>query len=324
MVHRHDPEPNRSWSMSSPFVPLGHPDKPIVRRVGAPYLGRPAQQLADPDIGLLAGDAAELFCYRIELKQGAWTEVAYPYNVVLVDIYAIRLRPVARQPPGSPCLRVWIETDKLAGEKLTDPESTMRVRPDPTRALPRRRRLDDRGRTCRDIDARDVAAGQGREIDRSGRSGGDAIGTRTARRVPHAHIAGCRIDAAINATLTGEPQLACLIERCSIEIGSTPVSGQREAAGLMRGRVEAQDGIEAAIGHPGCAVRTNDDAVRRRAATQRKLIHMARARIKQTERTARLGREPHSAIRCGRDIMRATALGQRKFGPSKCCARAAL
>jgi hypothetical protein len=42
------------------LILLRHADKPVMRRIGAPHLARPAQQLADPYIALLSSDAAEL------------------------------------------------------------------------------------------------------------------------------------------------------------------------------------------------------------------------------------------------------------------------
>ena len=83
-------------SAAALLVLLGHANKSVMRRVGAPHLARPAQQLTDPNVAVLPGDAAELAPGRIEAQQCAGTEVAHPHNVVLVDINPVRLRPIAR------------------------------------------------------------------------------------------------------------------------------------------------------------------------------------------------------------------------------------
>src|SRR5689334_20751982 len=99
-----------------------------MRRVGAPYLTRAAQQLADPDIAFLAGDPAELTRRRIEAQQGAGAEIAYPHDVMRIDVHAIGLRPAAGQPPCLPRVAGRVETRKLPGTELADPERASGIR----------------------------------------------------------------------------------------------------------------------------------------------------------------------------------------------------
>src|ERR1700682_4441568 len=95
---RHSGERNGEcqYSEATRLVLLGHADKSVMRRVGAPHLARSAQQLTDPNVAVLSGDAAELAPGRIETQQRTGTEVAHPHDVVLVDINPVRLRPIAR------------------------------------------------------------------------------------------------------------------------------------------------------------------------------------------------------------------------------------
>jgi hypothetical protein len=98
-----------------------------MRRVGAPHLARPAQQLTDPNVAFLSGDAAELAPGRIETQQRTGTEIAHPHKVVLTDIKSIRLRPFARQTPGLPSVLACVETSNLPRKKLTDPQRAMLI-----------------------------------------------------------------------------------------------------------------------------------------------------------------------------------------------------
>ena len=94
---------------------------------GAPDLAGPAEQLADPDVIPLSGDAAELASGWIETQQCAGSEVAHPHDVVLIDVHSVGLRPVAGQTPGLPSVLRGVETSKLAREEFADPQCTGRV-----------------------------------------------------------------------------------------------------------------------------------------------------------------------------------------------------
>ena len=85
----------------------------------------------------------------------------------------------------------------------------------------------------------------------------------------------------------------------------------------VRDRIDAQDRVETTIGHPRRAVRAHDDAVRRRAAAEGELVHMARTGVQAAERAGCLGGEPYGAVGCGRHVVRAAALGKWKLGPSR-------
>jgi hypothetical protein len=133
------------------LILLDHADEPVMCRIGAPHFARSTQQLADPDIAPLSGNTAELARGRIKTQQRPGAEIAHPDDVVLINIDPIRLRPIARQTPGSPRVLAWVETSNLTCEELADPQRALRIGPDPSSALSRHRRLDHRRRAGRGI-----------------------------------------------------------------------------------------------------------------------------------------------------------------------------
>jgi hypothetical protein len=51
------------------------------------------------------------------------------------------------------------------------------------------------------------------------------------------------------------------VERGGVEVGAARTFGEREALHLERGGIDADDGVEAAVGDPRKTVWTDDDAV---------------------------------------------------------------
>lgn len=86
-----------------------------------------------------------------------------------------------------------------------------------------------------------------------------------ARRLVDGHLPGCRIQAAVDPILAGEPQPAFEVEYRGVEVGVLAAGGKREVLHLFGLGVDPHDGVEPTIGHPGVAVWTNDHPVRRRA-----------------------------------------------------------
>jgi hypothetical protein len=87
-------------------------------------------------------------------------------------------------------------------------------------------------------------------------------------------------------------------------IGVGKRARQRIEFDLAASLIDARDGVLAAVGHPGGAVATDDDAVRRRAAAERNLVELAACGIEASEKALGLAGEPDRAVGRRRDIMR--------------------
>ncbi len=84
----------------------------------------------------------------------------------------------------------------------------------------------------------------------------------------------------------------------------------RAAVGAARPRasgVDADDGVEAAVGDPGRPVGTHDHAVRRRARPQRDAPDAPGARVEPAQLPGVLGGEPDRAARSRRHVVRVRA-----------------
>src|SRR5207249_4517674 len=151
---------------------------------------------------------------------------------------------------------------------------------------------------CLQVDLGNVAAGERRVEDtRAVWGGDDAVRASTAGRVEHLQVGAARIEAAIDAVLAGEPQDATAIESSRVQVGVAP--GQRKNADLVRLRIHPHDCVLAAIGHPGRAVRAEDDAVWRRPRSERNLSNITRGRIEPAEIASTLSGEPDAAVSRG-------------------------
>src|SRR5262249_55406727 len=143
----------------------------------------------------------------------------------------------------------------VAAVPFADPEPALAVGPDATRALLRRRRLDDARRSRRSIDLREVVAGQRHVPDRALWRRRDPIGASAARRLPDLHLFRLGIEAADDAVLAGEPEDALLVEDRRVEVGGGGAAIQLPDLHLVVLGVDAGDGVLAAFRDPGCAVR---------------------------------------------------------------------
>src|SRR5262245_47246490 len=85
----------------------------------------------------------------------------------------------------------------------------------------------------------------------------------SATGVIYLHIACHRIEPAINAVLSREPDAALTVESRGIEIGIRhALDGQRPYLDRLCRGIDPHNGILAAVGEPGGAIRPHDDTVR--------------------------------------------------------------
>ena len=95
------------------------------------------------------------------------------------------------------------------------------------------------------------------------------------------------------------------VEGCRIEVGIAGAFRQREERNRFCGRIDAHDGVEAAVGDPGRAVRPDNHAVGPRAAAEMNVARVARVRIQDTQRFLVLGGVPDDTVFAGgrRDVV---------------------
>jgi hypothetical protein len=98
------------------------------------------------------------------------------------------------------------------------------------------------------------------------------------------------------------------VEGTGVEVRVAVPLGERKGLHRFRLRIDAHDGVEAAFGHPGGAVGTNDHPVRRRAVAEGDVPDGACIRIEPPKRALSLGGVPYGAIRRRSDIVWAGAL----------------
>src|SRR5215471_7851995 len=149
-----------------------------------------------------------------------------------------------------------------------------------------------------------MVAGKRCVPDVARRCGGDAVRTRTFRRLPRVDPPSGRIGAAVDSALAGEPYDAVLVERQRVEVGVSKLLRQWEQVDLFALRVDACNGVLAAFSQPGVAVGTDYDAVRRRPRPERDLFELAGLGIEAAGKSLALAAEPDRAIRGRRDIVR--------------------
>src|SRR6185503_1198833 len=110
-----------------------------------------------------------------------------------------------------PLAALRVVTAEIARIPFRDPHVALRVGPYAARALALGGRLDAR-RAAVGIDPADERSGQRGVVDRSIRRVVDAVGPAAVRRLEDLHLAGARIEAAVDAALAGEPVHALAVE----------------------------------------------------------------------------------------------------------------
>ena len=151
-----------------------------------------------------------------------------------------------------------------------------------------------------------MIAGERRVIDVATRRRRDAVGTSTTRRLPYFHVVRLQVDAAVVAALAGKPDVAFFIERQRVQIRIAGVGRQRPFADFVRFRIDAHDRVLSAVGDPRCTVGTDDDAMRRRSASERDFLVTSRLGIENAELAGALRGVIHRPAGGGRgrDVMR--------------------
>ena len=88
-----------------------------------------------------------------------------------------------------------------------------------------------------------------------------------------------------------------------------PVEGAAGSRERRWCRVDSDDRVEPAVGHPRGAVGPDDDAVRRRPVAERDLRRLPRRRVEPAELARRLGRVPDRPVGRRRDVVWVRARG---------------
>ncbi len=136
------------------------------------------------------------------------------------------------------------------------------IGPDPPRSLARGGGFEDGRGGGLQVEAGDMAAGQGGVVDLSVRGGGNAVWPPAPWSLEDLYLADRRVQATVEAALAGEPEDAISIKGGCVQVGIAAAGGQGETLNRLGGRVYADDGVQAAVGNPGGAIRPDDDAVR--------------------------------------------------------------
>src|SRR5207237_9773630 len=124
----------------------------------------------------------------------------------VMEIGGRGLRTGGWQVPPIPTTAFAVVAEKIPAVPAGDPQPAAAVAPDASCALPRHRRLQDRGGAGLEIDPAEIVAGKGSEKHLPIRCRSDAVGPGAARRIEHRHHARFGIETAINTILPGEPE----------------------------------------------------------------------------------------------------------------------
>src|SRR5829696_7182471 len=100
-------------------------------------------------------------------------------------------------------------------------------------------------------------------VDLSVWRGGDPVRSPPFRGLEHLHVAGPRVETAINAVLPGEPMDAVLVESSCIQVRVPGVLRQLPDLDLLGFRIEPHNRVLATVGDPCRAVRALNHTVRR-------------------------------------------------------------
>src|SRR5208282_5241034 len=133
---------------------------------------------------------------------------------------------------------------------VAHPDAALRIGPHAARALSLGGWLDDGCRTGLEVDMRDVVASQGGVIDLARGRRGDAIGAAAARSRPHLALPARRIEPTVIAALAGKPDPAVVVEGERVEVDVARIGGQWPHLEGMGLRIDAHDGVLAAVGNP--------------------------------------------------------------------------
>src|ERR1700749_4811102 len=102
--------------------------------------------------------------------------------------------------PALPTIVLAGVAEEISAVPTGNPQSAAAVAPDASCALPRHRRLQNRGGAGLDIDLTEIVAGKRNEKHSPLRRRGDAVGAGAARCIEHCHCARCGTETSINSS----------------------------------------------------------------------------------------------------------------------------
>src|SRR5262245_39772872 len=276
-----------------------------------PCLTLAAEHLTHIGVFAIARKALELLGCGIKAHDRIGRPLREPDFVVGIDPHGVGARLRAWKLPLLPTLVAWIIDTDVAGVPLTDPQPAFRIRPHATRALILGRRLINGRSTGLQFDIGEIIARQRYEPDIALGCAGDAIGPATLGRVPDLHVACRRVESAIDAVLSREPDATAAIESRGVEIGvGHALVRQPPYLDLLRRWIDAHDGVLTAVGKPRSAVRPHDDTVRCRVLAELNTLDLAASWIQSAGNAKVLASVPNISARPDGHIVRIVAFRQ--------------
>ena len=148
-----------TFGSGSPLFRLQHKEL-VGAGFGAPDFALAACELAHAGILVGQREGLEFLGLGIQAQDGVRAPVADPHRIGLVNIDDVGLRPVARQVPARPGLRLAVLAEEIAAVPAGDPERAVAVAPDAPCALPWHRWLQDRDGTGLEFNIAEIVAGK--------------------------------------------------------------------------------------------------------------------------------------------------------------------
>src|SRR4029079_8937637 len=167
------------------------------------------------------------------------------------------------------------------------------------------RRTEDGRATGLLRDAPDVVAGERREVDLAIGTAGDPVRSGATWSIGHGHRTGLRVEATEHPALPREPERAAvLVEHRGVEVRVGTIGRQSEALDFVGDRVDPDDRVEAAVGDPRRAVRSDDHTVWRGSSAELDRLGDTELGIKPAELARELRGVPDTAVTRRRNVVR--------------------
>ena len=145
-----------AFGASKPSL-LPYHNELVCSRFCAPNLPGPTQKLADRGVRGRQREGAESLGRRVEAQNCVCRKVAQPHLPAPIDVNRVRPRPNAGQPECAPFPTPCVVAQEISRVPSGDPQASLCIRPDPSRALPWGRRPDDIHPRRRRIDLAEIA-----------------------------------------------------------------------------------------------------------------------------------------------------------------------
>src|SRR5262249_42374438 len=229
-----------------------------------------------------------------------------------IDPHSVGARLLAWKPPLLPVLVGRIVDADVARVPLANPQPAFRIRPHAARALILGRRLINSRRAVLQIDIGEITTGQRHEPDIAFGCAGYPIGPGPLGCVPDLHVACRRVEPAVlDAVLFREPDATLAVESGGVEVSVEHTRGrQRAFLDLLRRRIDAHNGVLAAVGEPGGPIRPDDDTVRRGTLAECNSLDLAGGWVQSAGNAEVLARAPNLSAWADRHIVRIVAFWQ--------------